>query len=460
MQPNTENKMGTMPIAKLLAGMALPMMLSMMVLALYNIVDSVFVSRVSENALTAVSLAYPAQNLMIGVATGVAVGVNALLSRALGAGDRPLANRVGENGVFLALCGYAIFLIFGAFGVRAFMRAQTSVEEIIEYGTQYLTIVCCCSFGMFGQTMFERLMQSTGRTVYTMVTQMTGAVINIIFDPIFIFTFGLKVRGAAIATVMGQIIAFALAYFLNRTKNPDVRLKLRGFRPDIKLIGRILAIGVPSVIMVAIGSVMTFLMNIILINYTAAKETAAAVFGVYFKLNSLIFMPIFGMNNAVTPIVAFNYGAQNRKRMLRAVKLGMLAALCIMTVGTLIFELAPQVLLGLFDASETMLAVGIPALRITATTFIVASLCIVLGSVFQACGIGTYSMYVSFTRQLVVLIPAAFLLARLGQSVGNDNLVWLAYPIAEVVSLCATLLLFRRLYNNLIVKIPEGSDVL
>ncbi len=449
------NKMGVMSFGNLVITMSLPMILSMLVQALYNVVDSIYVSRVSEEALTAVSLSFPAQNLMIGVATGTAVGVNALLSRALGAGDKERANRMAEHGVFLSLMGYLVFLLFGLFGSRAFIAAQTSNETIIGYGHDYLTVVCCLSFGIYGQTIFERLMQATGRTIYTMFTQGLGAIINIILDPIFIFTFGMGVKGAAVATVIGQVIACILAIILNAKKNPDVRLNFKKFRPEGKTIKQIYAIGVPSIIMVAIGSVMTFLMNIILVTYTTGKETAQTVFGVYYKLNSFVFMPIFGLNNGVIPIIAFNYGAKKRSRMIKAIKVSMTFAFCVMLIGTILFMTIPDKLLGLFDATEKMLEIGVPALRIIASTFIIASVCIVLGSVFQALGYGVYSMIVSLARQLIVLIPVAWVLARIGQNIGNDNLVWCAFPIAEVASLIVTGILFIRLYKNVISKVPD-----
>lgn len=464
MQNQSENKMGVMPIGKLVLNMSLPMILSMLVQAMYNIVDSIYVSRVSEAALTAVSLSFPAQNLMIGLATGTAVGVNALLSRALGAGDRDRANRVAENGVFLALVGYILFLLFGLFASEAFIAAQTSNAQIIGYGRDYLVVVCCYSFGLYGQVIFERLMQSTGRTIYTMYTQGIGAIINIILDPVFIFEkgngiglFGMGVKGAAVATVIGQIVAFIIAMVLNHRKNADIHLKLREFRPDLKMIGRIYAIGVPSVIMMAIGSVMTFLMNKILILYTTGKETAATVFGVYFKLNSFAFMPIFGLNNGVIPIIAFNYGAQKRRRMTKAIKVSMCYALGFMLVGTIVFMTIPDVLLGLFQATDQMLSIGVPALRIIGSTFLVAGVCIVLGSVFQSLGFGVYSMIVSLARQLFVLVPAAWILARIGQQSGNDMLVWFSFPVAEIVSAAVTLLLFTRLYKNVICNVPDNE---
>ena len=453
-----ENKMGVMPIPKLIINMSLPMILSMLVQALYNVVDSFFVARYDQAALTAVSLAFPAQNLMIGFATGTAVGVNALLSRALGAKDTDRANQVAENGVFLALVCYVLFLLFGLFGVRAFFAAQTEVETFINYGVDYLTTICCFSFGVFGQIMFERLMQSTGRTIYTMFTQGTGAIINIILDPIFILGLRMGAKGAAIATVIGQIIAFGMAVVLNHRKNVEIRLDMRRFRPNLRMIGRIYAIGIPSILMMAIGSVMTFLMNIILITYTAAQELAATVFGVYFKLNSFVFMPVFGLNNGIIPIIAYNYGAQNRRRMVQAIKMAVIYAAGYILLGLLAFMLIPGPLLKIFNASEEMLRVGIPAIRIIGSTFLFAGTCIAMGSVFQALGYGVYSMIVSFARQLVVLLPSAYLLARLGLRTGIDWLVWLSFPIAEVASLITTLILFSRLYRNVIKPIPEGAQ--
>ncbi len=453
-----ENKMGVMPIPKLIINMSLPMILSMLVQALYNVVDSFFVARYDQAALTAVSLAFPAQNLMIGFATGTAVGVNALLSRALGQRNPKLANQVAEHGVFLAMVGYLLFLLFGLFGVRTFFSAQTEVTKIVNYGVDYLTVICCFSFGVFGQIMFERLMQSTGRTIYTMFTQGTGAIINIILDPIFILGLGMGAKGAAIATVIGQIIAFGMAVFLNHRKNVEIRLDVRRFRPNLHMIGRIYAIGIPSILMMAIGSVMTFLMNIILITYTAAQELAATVFGVYFKLNSFVFMPVFGLNNGIIPIVAYNYGARNRRRMMQAVKLAVVYAASYILLGLLAFTLIPGPLLRIFNASEEMLRVGIPAIRIIGSTFLFAGTCIAMGSVFQALGYGIYSMIVSFARQLAVLLPSAYILARIGMRTGNDTLVWFSFPIAEIASLTVTLVLFSRLYRKVIAPIPEGRN--
>lgn len=447
-----ENKMGVMSINKLLISMSVPMMLSMLVQALYNIVDSVFVAKISENALTAVSLASPIQTLMIALGAGTGVGVNALLSRSLGEKNSDMANKVAKNGIFLAGISYLVFLVVGMFLVRPFYLSQTNDQEIIEYGVQYLSIVCCCSFGMYAQFIFERLLQSTGRTTYTMFTQLLGAIINIILDPILIFgLFGLPkmgVAGAAIATVIGQIIAGIAGYFVNHYKNHEIDVNLKGFRPSIPVIGQIYKIGIPSIIMQSIGSVMVFCLNKILIGFST---TATAVFGVYFKLQSFVFMPVFGLNNGMVPIIAYNYGARSKERMMKTYKLALMLAIGIMTIGMVIFELIPQTLFLLFNASEHMLGMGIPALRIIAIHFPVASFCIVTGSVLQATGNAVYSMITSICRQLVVLIPAAYLLAQLG----NVNYVWFAFPIAEVSSMILTFIFFIRIYRKVIKPLGE-----
>ena len=452
--PN-ENKLGTMPISKLIWNMSLPIIASMLVQALYNIVDSVFVSWVSEASLTAVSLAFPAQNLMISLAAGTAVGVNALLGRALGAGEQQRVDRVAMNGMFLALVGFVVSCVLGLTCAGAFLRSQTQVEEIVVMGEQYLHIVMGCSFALFGQIMLERLLQGTGRSLLSMYTQGLGAIVNIILDPVFIFLFKMGVAGAAVATVIGQICGMLLAAYFNVKKNQDIRLQVRGFRPDWRIIGSIYAIGLPSVIMMAIGSVMTFLMNKILIVYHAAHETAATAFGIYFKLNSFILMPVFGMNNGVVPIIAYNYGAQNRARMVEAIKRSAVYASAIMVVGMALFLAIPGTLLNIFDASETMLSVGIPALRTICLSFWIAGACIALSGSFQALGKSLYSMVISIVRQLVFLVPIAYVLARYGAANGNSNLVWWCFPLAELASLAVTLAFFRRLYRTLIAKIPE-----
>ena len=454
------NKLGTMPISKLIWNMSLPIIVSMLVQALYNIVDSVFVSRICEQALTAVSLAFPAQNLMIGLATGTAVGVNALMGRALGAGEHERANHIATNGVFLAGVGFAICAILAAFFARMFFSAQTSIHYIVDNGTTYLRICCCASLGLFTEIMFERLLQSTGRSILSMYTQGLGAIVNIILDPICIFVLNMGVAGAAVATVIGQFCGCALALYFNLKKNHDIRLHFKGFRPHWKIIGQIYAIGLPSVVMVAIGSVMTFCMNKILIAYHSAKETAATAFGIYFKLNSFIFMPIFGLNNGVVSIIAYNYGAQHRRRMTETIKRSTIYASCIMLLGMSIFLSIPGTLLKIFDATDTLLAVGVPALRIISLSFCMAGASIALTSAFQALGKSLYSMIISIIRQLVFLVPLAYILARYGAGIGNNDLVWWSYPIAEIAALTVSLLFFRHMYKTLIAKLPEHGPAI
>ena len=454
------NKLGTMPISKLIWNMSLPIIVSMLVQALYNIVDSVFVSRICEQALTAVSLAFPAQNLMIGLATGTAVGVNALMGRALGAGERERANHIATNGVFLAGVGFAICAILAAFFARMFFAAQTSIDYIVDNGATYLRICCCASLGLFAEIMFERLLQSTGRSILSMYTQGLGAIVNIILDPICIFVLNMGVAGAAVATVIGQFCGCALALYFNLKKNHDIRLHFKGFRPHWKIIGQIYAIGLPSVVMVAIGSVMTFCMNKILIAYHSAKETAATAFGIYFKLNSFIFMPIFGLNNGVVSFIAYNYGAQHRRRMTETIKRSTIYASCIMLLGMSIFLSIPGTLLKIFDATDTLLAVGVPALRIISLSFCMAGASIALTSAFQALGKSLYSMIISIIRQLVFLVPLAYILARYGAGIGNNDLVWWSYPIAEIAALTVSLLFFRHMYKTLIAKLPDHGPAI
>lgn len=448
-----ENKMGTMPIGKLIVSMSLPIMVSMLVTALYNVVDSIFVSRISENALTAVSLAFPIQNLMIAISTGTGVGINAMLSMNLGRKDFGAVNRIAMNGIFLAVCSYILFLIFGVFFARPFFEAQTDVPEIVEYGLQYLNIIAIMSFGIFGQITLERLLQATGKTLFTMFTQGTGAIINIILDPIMIFgLFGfpaMGVAGAAIATVTGQIIALIMAVVFNLKKNHEIQFSVSNFRPHLQTIRSIYSVGLPSIIMASIGSVMTFSMNQILMVFT---PTAVAVFGVYFKLQSFVFMPVFGLNNGMIPIISFNYGAKNRLRIVKTIKLCIVFAVCLMIIGFSIFELFPVHLLNLFDASEQMISIGVPALRIIGIHYLLAGFCIVFMSVFQSLGKGVTSLIVSAARQLLVLLPVAWLLSK----TGNLNMVWWAFPIAEIVSLLVSSFFIRRIYLKEIKPLPEG----
>ena len=447
-KPNSapaENKMGTMPIPKLLVSMSLPMIISMLVQALYNVVDSIFVAQINENALTAVSLAYPVQNLMIAVASGTGVGVNALLSRSLGEKNYDQVSKAAHNSILLSICSCIVFALIGIFGSRLFFASQTADPQIREYGFQYMSIVCIFSFGIFLQISMERLLQSTGLTFYTMITQGTGAIINIIFDPILIFGyFGfpeMGVAGAAAATVFGQIVAMFLGIYFNLRKNKDLKLSIKRLRFHMPTVKLIYIVGIPSILMMSIGSVMTFGMNKILLMFSS---TAAAVFGVYFKLQSFFFMPVFGMNNGIVPVIAFNYGARNRKRITDSIRLGAIAATVIMLLGVLAFNTVPNVLLGLFNASEEMLTIGRPALRIISISYIFAGFSIVIGSVFQALGNGVYSLIVSVCRQLVVLLPCAWVLAvTLGL-----HAVWWAFPLAEIASTVITLVLFRRIYRQ------------
>ncbi|MDY3031253.1 MAG: MATE family efflux transporter [Clostridia bacterium] len=442
--------MGVMPVNRLLISMALPMVISMLVQALYNIVDSIFVARLSEDALTAVSMAFPMQNLMISVAVGLGVGINAFLSRSLGQKDFVLVNKTAVNGIFLEAVGYILFLIISFTAVRPFYVMQAGEGEITEMGIEYLTIATAASFGMFAQIGFERILQSTGRTLYTMITQTTGAVINIILDPILIFGLlgapKMGIAGAAVATVTGQIIAGIMAIIINHRKNHEVKLNFRGFCPEGRIIKNILSVGVPSIIMASVGSVMTFGMNKILIGFTS---TAVAVFGVYFKLQSFVFMPVFGLNNGMVPIVSYNYGAKKKDRMMKTIKLSMVYAVGIMLLGLIVIQLFPNVMLKMFDASDNMLAIGVPALRIISTSFMFAGVGIVMSSVFQALGHGMSSMLVSITRQIVVLLPAAYLLSL----TGSVNMIWLSFPIAEVASLAATMLFFANVYKKTIKMI-------
>lgn len=439
--------MGTMPVNKLLISMSLPIMISMLVQALYNIVDSIFVAQLSENALTAVSLAFPMQSLMIAAATGIGVGINALLSRSLGEKAFDRANRAAINGIFVELAACVIFMILGLTITQTFYEVQVGKGEITDLGVEYLSIVTVFSLGIFMQIACERLLQATGKTVYTMCTQGLGAIINIIFDPILIFGLcgapKMGIAGAAAATVLGQFVAAILALILNIKKNCEIHITLKGFRPDGHIIRTILAVGIPSMIMQAIGSVMVFCFNKILNGFSS---TAVAVFGVYFKLNSFVFMPVFGLNNGMVPIIAYNYGAHSRERMTKTIKYSVCYAVAIMIIGLAVIQIFPDKLLELFNASETMMSMGITALRIISLSFCFAGVCIVFSSVFQALGKGVISMLISFVRQLVILLPAAYLLSLLG----DVNLVWWSFIIAEVITVVFSSFMYMRVYNKII----------
>lgn len=448
-----ENKMGVMPIDKLLLSMSLPMMISMLVQALYNIVDSIFVSQINEYALRAVSLAFPIQSLMIAVAVGTAVGINAFLSKTLGEKDFEKANIIARNGIFIEAISYVLFALIGIFVSGPFFASQTQIAEVREYGVTYLTICCTASIGIFMQTTYERLLQSTGKTFYTMITQGIGAIINLILDPILIFgLFGMPkmgVAGAATATVVGQIVAALLAIAFNMKYNRELNLSFKKFRPDGYLIVQIYKVGAPSIVVQAIGSVMTYGMNLILASFGAAQT----VFGIYFKLQSFIFMPVFGLNNGMVPIIAYNYGAGYRERVIHTMKSSIKYGVGIMLVGLAVMELFPAQLIGLFNATPELIEIGVPALRIISLSFAFAGFCIVAGSVFQALGNGVYSMIVSIARQLCVLLPVAKLLSLSGRL----ELIWLAFPIAEIASVALSAYFLSHIYKKIICHIGDSQ---
>ncbi|MBQ3000297.1 MAG: MATE family efflux transporter [Oscillospiraceae bacterium] len=451
------NKMRTMPIGKLLFNMALPLALSMLVQALYNVVDSIYISRISESAVTALSLAFPIQHLIIGFATGIGVGMNSLLSKSLGENNRERVNQAAGNGIFLMCIAVVLFMLFGFVGARPFFAVQSSVEETVKGGGDYLTICCIFCVGIFVEVLGERMLQASGKTIFTLFTQGTGAVVNIILDPVFIFGVpalgipALGMAGAAIATVIGQWIAAILAVIFNLTKNSDVQFGLRFIRPDRKVLSKMLSVGIPSIIMMAIGSVMTFSMNGIFQSFKDYGETATGVFGVYFKLQSFVFMPVLGINNASISILAYNYGARLPARITKNLKCALTAALTIMFVGLAVFQLFPTVLLGLFEPTEEFLRLGISALQIVSLGFPFAAVSIALSASFQAMGVGIYATITSLGRQLVILVPVAYLLSL----TGNVHLVWWAFAIAEMVCMVLTVLFYSRIYRKKIRPLYE-----
>ena len=455
--PVKENKMGVLPVGKLVFSMSLPMMVSMLVQALYNIVDSLFVSQINQNAFTGVSLAFPLQNLMIAVGVGTGVGVNANLARALGEKKFEKANKFARHGIFLAVCSYLAFLAVTLCFTKVYFRAQTDVAATIRYGEQYLYIVGGLSVGSFMQIMNERLLQSTGKTVLSMFTQGLGAVINIVLDPILIFGIGpfpkMGVAGAAVATVVGQICGALFGIYLNVTRNHEININMRGFRPEEKFVKSIYAIGVPSIIMASVTSVMTFLLNLILAGFGALKDTLQSVLGAYFKLQSFIFMPVFGLNNGTVPIISYNYGAGKRTRLVKTIKISALFATSIMLLGLLLMQVFPAQMLEIFKANDEMLRWGVPALRIISVSFIFAGVAIVFSSAFQSLGHPINSMIISIARQLVVLVPAAFLLAK----TGNPDMVWWSFPIAEIMSLSASIFFMIKIHREVIRHIPDNE---
>ena len=455
-----ENKMGNMPLGKLLFNMALPLVISMLVQALYNVVDSVYVAGYSQNAVTALSLAFPIQNLQIGFATGAAVGMNSLLSKSLGEGNRERANRAAGNGIFLMLIFAVVFMLFGIFGAGAYYNMQRISPETIQAGTDYTSICCTYTLGLFVGIMGERLLQASGRTIYTLFTQGVGALLNIILDPLFIYGFEplgipeMGAAGAAVATVIGQWVGATMAVIFNLTKNADVKFALKYLRPDREIMGKILSVGVPSIIMMAIGSVMNFGMNQICLGFEGIGETASGVFGIYFKLQSFFFMPLFGINNAAISILAYNYGARQPKRITGTLKRTVGTAMVIMLLGLAVFQIIPNVLMGFFSTSADaadgeFVNLGVGALRTISLMFPMAAVGIALGgAAFPALGSGLYATITSLCRQLIVLLPVAFLLSLSG----NVNAVWWAFPIAECVSLVITLVLYGKIYRNKIMR--------
>ncbi|MCI1931832.1 MAG: MATE family efflux transporter [Clostridia bacterium] len=452
MNEQKENKMGTMPVGKLIVNISLPLMVSMLAQALYNVVDSLFVSRISENALTAVSIAFPIQNLMIAIAVGTGVGINAFLSKSLGEKNKENVDLAANNGIFLAFVSYIVFMSFTLFLSSFYFKSQTDISEIVTDGEIYIRICALGCIGVFMQITLGRLLQSTGKAVFAMLTQFTGALINIIFDPILIFgLFGfpkLGMAGAAIATLMGQIFGTIIALYFNLKFNNEITLKIKGFRPDIKTIKRIYSVGFPAIVMQAVSSVMIFGMNNILLSFSS---TATAVFGIYFKLQSFIVLPVIGLNNGIVPIIAFNYGARHKERIIKTIKISILSAFIITFMGMVIFHTFPGQILELFKASENMLKIGIPALKTMSLCFIFASFSIVMIAVFQAFSKGFYSLWVSLLRQMFVLLPVAYLFSKSG----NINLVWWAFPIGEIASLLLAIVLLKRLYREKIINMPD-----
>lgn len=462
MDNNTQklNKMHTMPVGKLLFNMALPLAISMLVQAFYNVVDSIYVSQISESAVTSLSLAFPIQNLMIGCATGSAVGMNALFSKSLGEHNHEKANKTAGNGILASLAMAAMFVIFGMLGAEGYYAMQSDVPETISGGAAYVGICCIWCLGIFAEILGERLLQASGRTIYTLFTQGTGAILNILLDPVFIFGCAplgiapMGIAGAAVATVTGQWVAAVLALCFNLTKNPDVQLAPKYLEFDWPIMKKIMTVGIPSIVMMAIGSVMNFGMNQIFLSFQEYGETAAGVFGIYFKLQSFVFMPLFGINNAAISIIAYNYGACQPKRITGTLKCSLTAAMTIMLLGTAAFQLIPDQLLGIFHPSSTFLELGQSALRIVSLHFPMAAVGIALGASFQAMGTGIYSTIISLMRQIVVLLPAAFLLSL----TGDVHNVWWAFPISEVISLLTTLFFYSRIYRNLIKPLYQSKQ--
>lgn len=439
-----ENKMGSMNIKRLILTMSAPIVVSMMVQSLYNVVDSIFVAQISEEAITAVSMAFPFQQLMMSVGIGTAIGVNSLLARNLGAKQFSQVNKIANNGLLLAFLSFIAFFMMGLLLSDKLITIQTDNQEIISHGPVYLRICLMGSLGIFTHLMFERLLQATGKTMYTMIAQISGALMNIILDPIMIFGwFGMPamgLAGAALATVISQYIGALVVAYLCIRKEKDIDIGFRYMKPDFKIIRDIYAVGIPSIIMISISSVTIFSMNQILAKFSI---TAVALLGIYFKLQSFIFMPVFGLNNGIIPIVGYNYGAGNKERMRETIFLGMRYAVTIMLIGTLIMMVFPDKLLGMFNASDQMMDIGRVAFRIICISFPFAAISIISIGVFQAIGKGTLSMIISIIRQLLVLVPLAYLFSL----TGDLDRVWWCVIIAELVAVSICVRNIRKIIN-------------
>ncbi len=441
--------MGTMPVQKLLITMSLPMVISMFVQAMYNLIDSIFVAQINKDALTAVNMSFPMQSLMIAFQTGLGVGMNAAVSRLLGEKKPREAGRAAVHGLILTLVNYIIFLTVGLTLLPLFFNMQSKSIAVIDYGIEYLTVICCFSFGLFFQICFERFLQATGKTVYSMIMQGIGAFVNIFLDPVFIFgvkTLGIPamgVRGAAIATVVGQCISCALGAFLHFRMNHDLKLEFKGFRLEWDMVRKIYSVGIPSIVMSALMSVMTYCMNIILKGY---EETAATAFGVYFKLQSFVVMPVFGMNNGIVPIIAYNYGARKGGRIVKTIKLGVVYATATMLIGFALFQLLPEFFLSFFNPDEELIRLGIPALRTLSFSFFFIGGSIVMTSAFQALGNGVWSLLVFIVRLLVPALPLAAVLGM----IGGTSAIWIALPVSDLCGLLLSAVLMRKMYKKTI----------
>jgi MATE efflux family protein len=440
-----ENKMGVAPMLPLIFSMSLPAMFSMLIQSLYNVVDSIFVSKLSEKSLTSITLAFPIQILIISIAVGTAIGLNSYISRKLGEHNQEDANRAATHGIYLAIISSIVFIFIGLFAVKPFVSTFTSDSEIFYQAVSYLQVVSICSVFVFLQINFEKTLQGTGNMLYPMLFQLSGAITNIILDPILIFgLFGaprLGVTGAAIATVIGQAFAFLFSFYIIYTKEHDVHINIKKYSFNWNTVKEIYIVGFPSMMMQSIAAILIGGLNAILISFSSA---AVSILGIYFRLQSFVFMPVFGLTQGLMPIMGYNYGARNKERMLNALKYGIYIALIIMTIGMIIFLMIPQILLSFFHASDEMLSIGIPALRTISISFPIAAIGILLSSFFQALGIGKYSLYVSFMRQLLIILPLAYILSK----ISTLNAVWSAFWIAELVATLNSIFLFKKLYEN------------